>query len=155
MADYPLIFTLTHEIRCPKFSARIVSRGRALMVLEDGEWWCHGVEPGGLTEHGEQPAHAFAGFKGALGEIFQDLAGDAASLEAFARAVREFISEGDSTEAVRWEAARLQVRSSGKDVAAPFDQLPREVREIRASVRVEKLEHIEAAEELVALAEAA
>ena len=37
MADYPLFFTLTNEIRCDKFAARVVSHGRALMVFEDGE----------------------------------------------------------------------------------------------------------------------
>jgi len=154
LADYPLIFTLTHEIRCPKFSARVVSRGRALMTVEDGLWWCHGVEPGSLTEQGSDPSVAFAAFKEALGEILQDLAGDASSFKAFERAAQEFIVDVDSIEALRWEAARLQI-TSGAQIETFFDRLPRETREIRAQVRVEQIDHILAAEENVVLAKAA
>lgn len=154
MADYPLLFTLTHEIRCQNFSARVVSHGRALMVMEDGEWWCHGVEPGGITEHGTDPALAYASFKAAYAGILNDLAKDSESLDAFARAVRTFVTDKDATEAERWVRAREEIRA-GKPVDEPFSHLRRATEEVFASATVQPLDHISAGEEMVALAEAA
>lgn len=154
MADYPLVFRLTHEIRCTHLSARVVSMGRSLMVYEEGEWWCHGVDPGGLTEAGANPGHAWAAFKAALGGILNDLASEADSFDSFAEAVRGFMRDRDDSEAERWDAARKLIRM-GNDVEAPFDSLQRVDQVIQSSVTVERLNNIVAGEEFVALAEAA
>ncbi len=154
VADYPLIFKLTHEIRCNDYAVRVVSSGRALMTFEDGEWWCHGVEPGGLTEHGPDPASAFAAFKVAYRHILQDLSADSKGLDGLAAAVEKFVADKDHVEEKRWNHARAAIRA-GKDVEEPFNALRREVGEFKAGASVGRLRQIEAGEEMVALAEAA
>lgn len=154
MADYPLLFTLTHEIRCENFSARVVSRGRALMVFEENEWWCHGVDPGGITEHGAEPGLAYAAFKAAFHGILKDLADDAETFEDFAEAAKGFVADTDATEERRWVAARALIRA-GSPVEAPFNDLTRKTEDIVSSATVEPLELISAGEHEVALAEAA
>jgi len=155
VADYPLVFRLTHEIRCPKFSARVVSVGNALMVFEDDEWWCHGVNPGGLTECGEKPALAWAGFKEALGGIFEDLACDSNSVDAFRRAAHAFVLDANKTQAERWEKARQAIRAGSGTVEAFFDALTRNADEVKPSVTVELLERIVPEDSFVELAAAA
>lgn len=155
MAEYPLVFRLTHEIRCAKFSARVVSVGRALMVHEDGEWWCHGVNPGGLTECGGTTALAWTGFKEALGGIFEDLACDSNSVDVFRQAARAFVLDANKSQAERWTAARQAIRAGSNAVEAPFDALPRKVEEVEPAVTVELLEYIVAEQNYVDLAVAA
>ena len=154
MADYPLIFKLTHNIRCRDSWARVVTQGRALMTLEDGEWWCHGVEPGGLTEHGPDPALAFAAFKAAYEVILQGLAADSGAFDEFRSKVNWFVGDADLAEDERWNQARARIRS-GQAVEEPFNALRREVGDFRAGSWVQRLQNIEAGEEMVALAEAA
>jgi hypothetical protein len=154
MADHPLFFKLTNEIRCEHFAARVIVEGRALMAFEDSEWWCHGVEPGGLTEHGQGPALAYAGFKVALGNILSDLAADTHSFESFQVAVRAFVEEADASEAERWQAARSQIRA-GEPVEDFFSRLDREEGQRPSGCRVDRIEYVQAAEEEVTLAQAA
>jgi len=154
MADYPLFFTLTNEIRCARFAARVVVQGRALMTTEDGEWWCHGVEPGGLTEHGKGAALAYVAFKVALANVLTDLANDACSFDSFQSAAVSFVAELDRDESDRWEAARALIRS-GEPVEDFFSRLKREAGQLPAGCQVDQIKHIQAAEERVALAQAA
>lgn len=154
MPEYPIVFRLINDIRCKGIAAKVVIQGRALMVFEEDEWWCHGVEPGGMTAHGTQPALAYAAFKAALCGVLNDLAEDARSFEDFAHSVREFVADADETEAAKWSAAREEIRS-GKPVDAPFNEMERVTVEVAASATISRLEHIEAAKEMVALAEAA
>ena len=157
MADYPLIFKLTHDVPSAKFTARVVIQGRALMVQEDGEWWCHGVEPGGLTEHGNEPTPAYVAFKIALGEIFEDLAEEADSFDEFGRSVKAFVAEADPVDDRRWGEARSQIREGKLDIEEPFKAMRREKQEVSAYATVMRLEQIEEPDESneVALAGAA
>jgi hypothetical protein len=125
------------------------------MVYEDGEWWCHGVSPGGLTECGETPALAWAGFKESLGGIFEDLAGDSSSVDAFRQVAQRFVLDANRPQAERWSVARLAIRAGSNAIEAPFDALARNVDEIEPSVTVELLEHIVAEQNYVELAAAA
>ncbi len=155
MADYPIIFTLVHDLRFEEGAARVVTRGRALMVFEEGEWWCHGVEPGGLTAHGADPAAAYVAFKTAYGGILDDLAQDAKDFAAFEKAVGRFVHDKDEAEAERWERARSEIRV-GKNVDEPFNALQRIVTEFEASVTVQVLRVFGApGGETIGLAEAA
>lgn len=154
MADYPLLFKLTHNVRCSKFTARVVSEGRALMAFEDGEWWCHGVEPGGLTEHAPDPPSAFVAFKASYQGILEDLAADSSDFDGFATSVRGFVAQRDDAEAARWGSARAEIRA-GKGVEEPFNGLKRIVEDPPSGVTVQLLRQVEAGEEMVALAEAA
>lgn len=155
VADYPLVFRLTHEIICPKFSARVVSAGTALMVFEDGEWWCHGVNPGGMTECGSRPALAWTAFKAALGGIYADLACDAPSVEAFRKAADDFVRDTNRAEAERWRSARQSIRAGSAPVEAFFDALKKKTDEIEVAATVELLEKIVPEENDVELAAAA
>ena len=147
MQEYPLFFTLTHEINSPSYVARVVSRGRVLMAFEDGEWWCHGVDPGGITERGETPVAAWTAFKAAMGAVFADLSGDAAAFDDFKRLVNVFIADRDDTEASRWETARLKMRATSATAEdMPFKGLDRIAGNIALSVTVERLEAIVPAE---------
>ena len=154
MLGYPLIFKLTHEIPSGNFTARVVIQGRALMVQEDGEWWCHGVEPGGLTEHGEQPVPAYVAFKAALGEILDDFAEQAKTFDDFAAAIKSFVGEASDEE--RWEEARRQIQDGKAEIEEPFKAMRRERGRISAYASVMRLEQIgEPEKNDVALAEAA
>ena len=97
---------------------------------------------------------AYAAFKAAFGQILEDLARDADSLEAFESAVKEFIADSDSVEAERWESARRAIRS-GSEVEWPFDNMKRATGGWDNGVSVSRLEQVEAGEEAVALADVA
>ncbi len=151
MADYPVLFKVSYDLSCRSFAARVVVSGRALMVYEDDEWWCHGVEPGGMTAHGRGPAMAYAAFKATLGEVLKDVADDAGNFEDFEKAATHFASESDPTEAVRWEAARQAIRS-GQEIDWPFAEMRHETGEWPVKATVEKLDRVAAGVEDLALA---
>lgn len=153
MADYPLIVTLTFDIRCSEITARVVAHGRALMALEDGEWWCHGVDPGGLTANGENPAVAFSVYKQAFHDILHDLAQEAGGYEGFRRMVQEFVADTDKNEAERWQAARNEIRT-GSNVEDPFAALKRVSDSVVPTVEVAPLQRVVAGQEDVSLAQA-
>jgi hypothetical protein len=154
LPEYPLVFKVTHEIPYGDFTARVVINGRALMVQEDGEWWCHGVEPGGLTEHGEQPGPAYVAFRTALGHVLDDFAEQAQSFDELAASIKRFVAETSDEE--RWEEARRQIRTGKVDVEDAFKTMRREKDRIVAYATVMRLEQIEEPEKNeVALAEAA
>lgn len=107
--EYPLVFTLVHDLRFEIGATRVVSKGRALMAFEEGAWWCHGVEPGGITASGADPAAAFVAFKAAYAGILDDLATDSNDFGAFEQAVTHFVHDRDESEAARWDRARAEI----------------------------------------------
>jgi hypothetical protein len=154
VGEYPLIFTLTFDIRCSEFAARVVSHGRALMAAEDGEWWCHGVDPGGLTASGDNPAVAFSAFKQTFHEILlEDIAQEAGSFERFKRSVEAFVADTDNNEAARWQKAREEIRA-GTPVDGPFSELQRVTDTGEATVVVMSLDRVSAGGDQVGLASA-
>lgn len=127
MPEYPLLFRITHAVRCAKFEALVITDGRALMAFEDDEWWCNGVDPGGLTENGEGPLVAFQRFRKAFQEVLDDLAEDGASFGTFEREAREFFAT-DGVELERWQRALEELqRRSGEQLEEPFRDMPRMV----------------------------
>ena len=153
-AEYPLVLTLTFDIRCAHFAARVISHGRALMAFEDSEWWCHGVDPGGLTACAENPALAFPAFKEAYEGALLDLAADAGSFDKFKLAVEGFVSDTDTNDEKRWLKAREEIRA-GTDVDAFFNDLKRVTDNVSPWVVVESLDKVAPGSEQVGLAEAA
>ena len=79
--SYPILFRITHAVRCEQFEALVTTEGRALMAFEDDEWWCHGVEPGGITEHGDGPLVAYEAFRLSIRHVLDDLAEESASAD--------------------------------------------------------------------------
>jgi predicted RNase H-like HicB family nuclease len=153
MADYPLILTLSFDVVCGEFSAKVITNGRALMTPEDGEWWCHGVDPGGITAHGENPALAFAAYKRAFSGVLHDLAHEAGGFDRFKRAVQAFVADSDRSELDNWQSARDLIRA-GTPVEDPFSALSRITDTVVATVNVERLDRISASTDDVRLAEA-
>ncbi len=153
-AEYPLILTLSFDVRCPEFFARVSVHGRALMAIEDGAWWCHGVDPGGLTANGSNPAEAYSAYKMAFFGILNDLAEDAGSFESFKLAVDAFVADVDRHEAERWQTARVEIRA-GTAVAKEFTDLKRVTDTVIATARVTSLDRVSVGEEDVQLAESA
>jgi len=121
--DYPILFRTIHVVRCSKFEARISTEGRALMTMEDGLWWCHGVEPGGLTESGSVPVLAYEIFREAFRQTLDDLAEESTSYDDFVQRADRFFNP-DPAEARRWERA-LEVLRATKQVEAPFAEMQR------------------------------
>ena len=155
MADYPIIFSIVHDLRFEEGAARVVTKGRALMTFEDGEWWCHGVEPGGITASGADATTAFLAFKTSYGGVLEDLAKDAKSFREFEQAVGGFVRDKDAAEADR-SGARTHGDQGGQEVDEPFDQLQRIVTEFDASVTVQVLRVLlPPGSEMIGLAEAA
>lgn len=154
MDRYPLIFTQNFDILVADLAARATVHGRALMTWEDDAWWCHGVEPGGITGSGESPALAFAAFKASMATVLEDLAEEAGDFDPFASSVWSFVLELDEAESALWQEAREAIRA-GSEIASEFSNLGRETRDFVASVRVGPLElAVDPAEELM-IAEAA
>ena len=109
--SYPILFRITQAVRCEQFEALVTTEGRALMAFEDDEWWCHGVEPGGMTEHGDGPLVAYEAFRLSFRHVLDDLAEESASIEAFQRDAQEFFN-ADTVEESRWEMALEELRSN-------------------------------------------
>ena len=116
------MFKITHAVRCQKFEALAVIDGRILMTFEDDLWWCHGVEPGGLTAGGEGPFVAFERFCLSFREVLNDFAESCESFEAFREDAVTFFKT-DRTEEERWNNAVVAVsraRSEGIPLEEPF-----------------------------------
>jgi hypothetical protein len=96
------------------------------MASEDDSWWCHGVEPGGLTANGEGPVVAFQRFCLALREMLNDLAEECVSFERFQREAESFFKT-DRTEEGRWNDAVESVRAKIRDdvLEEPFRDMKR------------------------------
>ena len=125
MADYPLLFRITHAVRCSNFEAIVVTDGRALMAFDDGEWWCHGVEPGGLTENGPAPSVAYEKFRSSFRHVLDDLAEESGSFEAFQRDARTFFN-ADAVEERHWHEALTVLRDmQDSEIDASFRGMQR------------------------------
>ena len=125
MADYPLIFRIIHVVRSANFEAIVVADGRALMAFEDGAWWCHGVDPGALTEGGPAPVVAFEKFRSAFRHVLDDLAEESGSFEEFQRDAKTFFGT-DAIEEARWDQALERLPKRGT-VEEPFRGMSRMV----------------------------
>lgn len=124
VAEYPLLFRITHEVRCGAFEGKVVTDGRVLVAFEDGEWWCHGVEPGGMTECGKTPLGAFKAFRDAYCSVLSDLTEDCDGADRFMAEVKAVFIR-DQVEAERWSRAAEAMRSGAEHDDEEVKQLPR------------------------------
>jgi len=116
-----------------------------LVTFEDDEWWCHGVEPGGMTEAGATPLDAFANFKQVYCDVLTDLSKGCMAFGDFVPEVRKLFHQ-DTAEAARWMAACESFRSA--EVADDdVRRLPRmQARDSRVSFDVVTFELVESPE---------
>jgi hypothetical protein len=150
--DYPIFFKLPFEVRCKDSAARATLSGRALIVYEDEAWWCHGVEPGGITESGSSLAMSYMAFKIALSGVVSDMAAEASGCAAFAGEVQKFVCDIDRIDAARWDQARQAMRA-GAQVDPAFDNIKRETGDWEIGAKVVELQRLKPAEEDLALAD--
>ena len=136
---YPLIFTYQEIVRGKGFLAAVQTRGRALMVREDGEWWMYGAQPGGLDEGGASFEEARLKFREAFREILFDIAASVVNFAEFERDVQRFVTEPSEPMVSRWQAAVELIRSKKMIVESPLDQLPRQPNENEVEVLVAEL----------------
>lgn len=143
------------------FLARVEISGRILAVLEDGEWWFYGVQPGALAEGAANPPEAFVRFRASIHNVLEDAATESVGYEAFESEVRRFFDQIDEGEAQRWDVAVEAFRSGKAVPPPPFDVLPKRPFATRCEVRVTKLSapgtfaDVEAQPELLSLPAAA
>jgi len=145
MADYPILFSgFRHVVKGPSFEAVITANGRTLISEEDGEWWCSGVEPGGIIVEGEGPSGAFEKFGAAFRHALEDIAEGAKTFAVFETEVCALFNT-DPNDARRWEAA-LGHFQKGAEIPEQFRNLPRKVwNESDIEVEVRPLEKLEKA----------
>lgn len=144
MADFPILFTgFRHVVKGPSYEAVITASGRTLISEENGEWWCSGVEPGGIIVEGEGPHGAYEKFRAAFRHALEDIAEQAKSFKDFEGEVCALFHTDDA-DAQRWEAALKRIQTE-RDVPEPLAKLPRKIwNESEIEIQVlplEKLEH--------------
>lgn len=130
---YPLLFNFREAVSGNGFLAGVtVSGGRAVMLLEDGEWWMYGVRPAGLAETGATPQETFLRFMTRLKTVLFDIAAETSTFEEFRAGAERFLNEGNDEEEKRWNAAQQQLKSGTVTPDAPFlSSLPKEAPETR------------------------
>ena len=127
--QYPMVFKYTDQLETKRWKAIVVARGRCLMEFRDDEWWVEAVEPGGFTAHASLPAIAVQEFRRSWRNILDAIAGDAKTLELFRQSLEVHFGQISEPAERDWNEARTAIRE-GAAVESPFDQLPREEREI-------------------------
>lgn len=125
MAQYPIIFRMTHIVRTPLIEVSVRATGRTVVRPEDDGWLCSGVEPGGLIESGPGPAVALQAFMASLRHVLEDLAEDCPTVEQYVHDALQFFAT-DRNEEQRWNEA-LATLSATAPADSPFHRLPREV----------------------------
>lgn len=126
MADFPILFTFRHVVKGPSFEAVVTASGRTLIAEEEpGEWWCHGVEPGGLTAEGPGPSSSFEKFCASFRHALDDLAELASSIEAFHEEACALF-ETDQVESQRWDNARARILHD-QNIPDQLNKLPRKI----------------------------
>lgn len=142
MSDYPILYTIRHIVKGPSFEAVVTASGRTLITHEDEEWWCLGVEPGGIAEPGEGPSSAFDRFSASFRHGLEDIAEISDTLEAFETDACALFRTDDA-DAARWDAALHRIK--GGEVPELFSKLPRKIWTGVSEIDVQPLERNEPA----------
>jgi len=137
MADYPILFTLRHVVRGPSFEAIVTANGRTVINFDEGEWWCNGVEPGGLIEAGDGPSVAFERFAAGFRRTLDDICEGCRDLAAFQQEAGMFFKTDAAAEA-DWVAALSRI-AGGSEIEEPFKKLPRKIW-TESSLKIESIE---------------
>ena len=130
---YPFLFNFREAVSGNGFLAGVtVAGGRALMLLEDGEWWMYGVRPAGLAETGATPEETFLRFMGRLKTVLFDIVAGTSTFEEFRASAERFLNEGNDEEEKRWNAAHQLLKSGTITPEADFlSSLPKVAPETR------------------------
>jgi hypothetical protein len=116
MTHYPLLFGRRELVEGNGFVARVAVSGRALMV-EEGEVWVEGINPGGFAAKGNSPSEALAAFCSPFLAILFDIASDAKDLQDFREEVQRFFEDTNRPALLEWEEAVQRVKAGQLDAA--------------------------------------
>lgn len=125
MPDFPILYTIRHIVKGPSFEAVVTASGRTLITHEDEEWWCMGVEPGGIAEPGEGPASAFDRFSASFRHALEDIAEISESFQSFETDACALFRT-DDVDAARWDVALNRIQQE-REVPELFNKLPRKI----------------------------
>lgn len=126
---YPLLFTYRDTLFVPGFVVEVVTKGRVLGVEEPGDaFWIYGVNPGGLSAHGQDLHEAHNSFRQGFTLALHDIAKSVDSYDAFKAEVERFFDESNDY-ALDWTQAVGEVRAGLVDADIPRANadLPRSV----------------------------
>ena len=137
---YPLIFQFQDLVFGEGFSASVACYGRAVARREDGMWWIHGVQPGGVSAPGDALGDAHLAFRRTLKEILVDIASEGLAFDAFKTQVEGFFNDEDRGEHLRWDAAVAVCRDAKNVIDPAVAALPRRPAESPCSVIVRRLD---------------
>ena len=111
MQMLPLYFDLREVVEGDGFVAALRMRGRVTGMPEFGSYWIYGVNPGGLSENGDDLVSAKANFRRALTEVLFDLADRASDFAGFEGAVRAFLNGTNEDIVEEWSEARRKIQA--------------------------------------------
>jgi hypothetical protein len=135
MTHYPILFGFRDLVAGNGFLASVAVNGRALLVHDDeGGYWMHGVNPGGLSAGGLDMGEAQRAFRETYRTILFDISADVREFDEFKAEVEQFFRETSGRLLSEWTEAVEGVRE-GKIHA---DGLPR-VKSDRAKLSMEVL----------------
>lgn len=138
---FPIFFSARDTVTGNGFVAQVYVSGRAIMYEEDGRWWMVGVEPGGIAAAGETQAEAYMAFREAVRNVLHDSTHLFDSFDAFRADVAALMSQTDTTEDRRWQAARAAIRAGANMPAEGFvGELPRVKADPKIGVAINPIE---------------
>ena len=140
MNSYPLVFGTRDAVAGRGFLAGVSINGRALLELEDGEWWVGGVQPAGIMGSGESPEAAYKDYRENLRLVLFDSAHLTDSFEAFERDVLALMDQINHAADERWEEARSLIRRGAAVEEGFAAALPRITKTVPCSVTVVRLD---------------
>jgi hypothetical protein len=141
MAAFPLIYGFRELVAGNGFVAGVEVNGRLLLRFEEGEWWAHGVEPGGLSAEGSSELEAYRSFRATLREVLVDSAVLTDGFESFKTDVEGLCAQRNDGWEAEWQEAREAVRSGRLAAEGQLAELPRETKEVRCGMSVVRLDN--------------
>lgn len=138
---FPIFFSSRDTVTGNGFVAQVHVSGRAIMYEEDGRWWMVGVEPGGMAAAGETQAEAYMAFREAVRKVLHDSTHLFDNFDAFRDDVNALMSQVDTNEDSRWQAARAAIRAGASMPAEGFvGELPRPTADPQIGVAIRPIE---------------
>ena len=113
MNSFPLVFSFRDLVAGNGYVAAVEASGRIILEHDPdaGEWTLCGVNPGGIAGGAGEEKVAFADFRATFRGVLDDIAHEAANIEAFKAAVEAFVGQTNASAEAEWAALREQVRA--------------------------------------------
>ena len=111
----PLVFTFREYVQGNGFLAFVVMEGKALLEVEEGEYWLTGINPAGFAGGGLTRSEALTDFRRTWEAVLYDLSAESASFDDFHNACHEFLATEVAHLTADWEAALDFVREYGHE----------------------------------------